>query len=84
MIKVNAIKCKNCGDTIYSRAVHDFHFCSCEKCAIDGGFEYTRILGNPEDYENVIVELDADRKSLYLDWAKGIDKFGIIKTEKEN
>ena len=34
----NAIRCKNCGDIIESKTVHDFKFCSC---------------GNREDWEEL-------------------------------
>lgn len=84
MTTVHAIKCLKCGDTIYSRAVHDFHYCSCEKCAIDGGFDYLRILGDPENYESVDIEVNATRKELYADWATGKDKFGTIKKTKKS
>ena len=33
----NAIRCKKCGDVIESKTVHDFKFCSCGSCAVDGG-----------------------------------------------
>ena len=84
MTTVHAIKCRKCGDIIYSRAVHDFHFCSCEKCAIDGGFDYLRILGDPKNYEPIDIEVNATRKELYVDWATGKDKFGTIKKAKKS
>ena len=27
-MKISAIKCKKCGDIIYSRTLHDFHYCT--------------------------------------------------------
>lgn len=36
----NAIRCKKCGDIIESKTVHDFKFCSCGSCAVDGGHDY--------------------------------------------
>lgn len=55
MIKImrNIIKCKKCGDVIESCSVHDFKFCSCGSCAVDGGHEYLRRCGNPEDWEDL-------------------------------
>ena len=50
-MKIKAIKCKKCGDTIYSRNTHDFHYCSCKTVAVDGGFDYLRVLGEPENYQ---------------------------------
>ena len=49
----NAIKCKKCGETIESCSVHDFKFCSCGSCAVDGGHEYLRRCGNPEDWKEL-------------------------------
>ena len=55
MMKIirNIIKCKKCGDVIESYSVHDFKFCSCGSCAVDGGHEYLRRCGNPEDWEEL-------------------------------
>lgn len=58
MIRItrNAIRCKHCGDTIESVHVHDFKFCSCGSCAVDGGHEYLRrcCKNRPEDdYEDL-------------------------------
>lgn len=52
-IRTNRIKCKKCGDIIESYHVHDFKWCSCKSVAVDGGREYLRRLGNPEDYEEL-------------------------------
>ena len=38
----NAIQCKNCGDVIESTSVHDFKFCKCKSCFVDGGHSYLR------------------------------------------
>ena len=53
MVKIirNVIKCKKCGDVIESYSAHDFKFCSCESCAVDGGHDYLRRCGNREDFE---------------------------------
>lgn len=42
MIISNKIKCKFCGDIIESKNLHDFKFCSCGKCAVDGGHDYLK------------------------------------------
>ncbi len=82
MIKVNAIECSNCHDVIYSRAVHDFHYCSCEETFIDGGFDYIRyggnIVGRPFQ-----IDVNATKRELYDDWNKRDDKFGLIKPKTE-
>jgi len=77
---VRAVRCKHCKDTIYSRARHDFRFCTCGKVFIDGGFEYIRIGGDIEA-PLIEVEVDATQKELYDDWNSRKDKFGLIKGE---
>lgn len=42
MIIKNAIRCNICGDEIESVYCHDFKWCSCGACAVDGGHEYLR------------------------------------------
>ena len=53
VIRKNAIRCKKCGEVIESRSVHDFRFCSCGACAVDGGPEYLRRCGSREDWEEL-------------------------------
>lgn len=53
MILINKIRCRKCGDVIESQSVHDFKWCGCGACAVDGGREYLRRLGNSEDYEEL-------------------------------
>ena len=52
-IRTNKIKCKKCGDIIESIDVHDIKWCSCGAVAVDGGREYLRRLGSPEDFEEL-------------------------------
>ena len=40
----NAIRCNLCGDEIESKHCHDFRWCSCRSCAVDGGHSYLRRL----------------------------------------
>ena len=42
--------CAKCCDVIQSRARHDFVSCNCGAIAIDGGADYTKCVGNPEDF----------------------------------
>lgn len=44
----NAIRCNLCGDEIESTYSHDFRWCSCGGCAVDGGREYLRRLYTQE------------------------------------
>ena len=52
-IKHNRAKCLQCGDIIESVHRHDFKFCSCRKLAVDGGLDYIRRLGTPEEIEDL-------------------------------
>ena len=54
-IITNKIKCLKCGDIIESVTVHDFKWCSCKECGVDGGKEYLRRVGNIEDIEELSV-----------------------------
>ena len=74
-----AIECKKCGDTIYSRAQHDFHYCSCGGVAIDGGREYTRVIGNIKNIIEKQINIKVSQKKLYDDWNLKLDKYGTIK-----
>ena len=53
MIICNKIKCKKCGDIIESKTVHDFKWCSCGACAVDGGREYLRRVGEFDSWEDL-------------------------------
>ena len=48
----NRIRCRKCRGVIESETVHDFRFCSCGACAVDGGKNYLRRCGYPEDWED--------------------------------
>ncbi len=79
MTEVDAIKCKKCGDKIYSRARHDFRWCSCKSVAVDGGFMYTKICGDMKDIMFLgLVSVPYTKQELYDDWNKSIDKLGKL------
>uniref|UniRef100_A0A6C0I7P8 DUF7695 domain-containing protein n=1 Tax=viral metagenome TaxID=1070528 RepID=A0A6C0I7P8_9ZZZZ len=49
----HAVFCKKCKQTIESKHIHDFKYCSCGAVGIDGGISSgNRILGNPSDIED--------------------------------
>jgi len=49
----HAIQCKKCLDTIESKSIHDFKWCSCRAVGIDGGISIgNSIIGNLSDIEN--------------------------------
>lgn len=52
-IKRNAIRCNHCGDVIESRNSHDFITCTCGTCAVDGGLDYLRRMGDDADFEEL-------------------------------
>ena len=78
-MKVQAIKCPNCNCVIYSRTRHDYRACDCGKCAIDGGFDYIRLVGNLNPI--FLLEVDATKEELYDDWNTRADLYGRIKDE---
>lgn len=80
-VKVTCIECPNCKDIIYSRAHYDFHYCSCGQFAIDGGFDYVRILGNNPNKLFSKFIMGVNKLDLYQDWNNRTDKYGTIKPE---
>ena len=58
----NAIQCKKCGDIIESKYTHDFKFCSCGACAVDGGHVYLRRSGYPDNWEDLSIFADDEEK----------------------
>jgi len=45
----NKAQCRKCGDIIESKHRHDFVWCSCKAIAVDGGLDYLRRVGEPDD-----------------------------------
>ncbi len=54
----NAIRCRLCGDVIESRSTHDFVWCSCQSCAVDGGHSCLRRLFKSEDVYEELAEVE--------------------------
>lgn len=52
-IITNKAQCLLCNDIIESTHCHDFKECKCGACAVDGGHDYLKRLGN----HNLIREL---------------------------
>ena len=44
------VQCLKCQDYIVSQHRHDYKFCQCGACSIDGGMDYIKVGGNPGDY----------------------------------
>ena len=51
MILTNAIRCTKCDTIIESIDRHDFKRCPCKSVAVDGGKDYLRRIGDPENWE---------------------------------
>jgi len=77
-MKIDAIKCPDCKDVIFSRAQHDFRWCSCMSVGADGGFDYRRVAYKRAAPESVEIIVEATKEDLYNDWDNGADKYGII------
>lgn len=59
----NAIKCNSCGDEIESTHRHDFKWCSCKSCAVDGGLAYQKRCAKSEDsYTDISEYREATRE----------------------
>lgn len=67
MIIHNKIKCKKCGDIIESMHRHDFKWCSCGQCAVDGGHDYLKRSysgSNPEECFEDLSEVIEDEREM--------------------
>ena len=60
MIKRNAARCRKCDTVIESRHRHDFVWCKCQAIFVDGGLDYIRAGGNPEDFESLAEVEDVE------------------------
>ena len=57
-IWMNRIQCKKCGDIITSNNRHDFKYCKCGACFVDGGSWYGRYGGEIADIEDLSEPFD--------------------------
>ena len=58
MIRRNRARCRKCGTIIESKHRHDFVWCECRSIFVDGGLDYIRAGGNPQDFESLAEEHD--------------------------
>jgi hypothetical protein len=73
----NQIKCKLCGDVIFSGYRHHFVSCKCGKVSVDGGMDYARRVGEFADIEDqsIWVEKDSlDKWVAAVKWAKDTER----------
>ncbi len=59
----NALRCKKCNDVIESHHRHDFVQCQCGAIFVDGGHDYLRSGGSPEDFES-LIEYEAQEEPM--------------------
>lgn len=73
VITRNAIRCKKCGKICESTSVHEFVKCDCAEnwVAADGGHEYLRRVGDPNNWEDLSetkeIEYTACQDCYYYD-----------------
>lgn len=76
----SAVKCFGCGDTLYSRTIHDYRTCTCGHISIDGGDDYVKITYDPNaKYGIMEIDVPFTDNELYEDWNTGADQLGLIK-----
>ena len=51
--KETYIKCKKCGTQVITITKGDLTPCKCGAISVDGSKDLVRVLGNPEDYEEI-------------------------------
>jgi len=51
--KETYIKCKKCGTEIFSITRGSLTPCKCGAISVDGSKELVRVIGKPEDYEEI-------------------------------
>lgn len=49
----NRAQCKRCLEVVESYHRHDLQFCQCGAIAVDGGKDYLRRIGEPEDINEI-------------------------------
>tara|TARA_R110000803_G_scaffold13142_3_gene37125 strand:- start:993 stop:1400 length:408 start_codon:yes stop_codon:yes gene_type:complete len=55
----NQVRCLICKDEPCSSRKWDFQRCECGAVAVDGGMEYLKRIGKPEDYRDMSVTIPA-------------------------
>lgn len=78
-MKIKAIQCGSCSDTVYSRANEDYRECTCGCAGTFGGQAYTKysLRGN-HPHKKIIINLDTTGDKLYNDWKDMLDVYGLI------
>jgi len=82
--QICAAQCPKCLDLIISGSQHDYHSCSCNEIAIDGGLAYTRLAYKVEPPTVVHIILDGlTNKDIYDEWNyRKPKKYRLIKSKE--
>lgn len=88
---VTYVECPKCKELIYSRSIHDMHYCSCGSIFVDGGpnSAYIRVGTSKPDISpsEILVskkEIPESEQELYDDWNYNINKLGTIVDYKDD
>ena len=79
-MEITAVFVKSTKEILYSRHRHDCRSSEDGKVGIDGGFDYSRIIGNENDY--IILRLNGDvllEQILYYDYRFGVSNANKFK-----
>lgn len=66
-MKHTGIRCLKCNDEIFSMHRHDFKYCKCNACAVDGGFSYIKISANDRCGNFIDKQDGKSYKDLYFE-----------------
>lgn len=85
---VRAVKCKQCGDIIPSRANYDYNTCKCGSLSVDGGiylkdldtYGISRIIGAFQQEHILEIELNITPEIFYNDWNKQVNEYKTLNT----
>ena len=83
MILRNRAKCLKCGDIIESKHRHDFQWCSCKSCFVDGGRDYLRRGGEIGQMEDMSEFGDAPDEDEACEQCGRVDDHKLSCTNKE-
>ena len=62
-IKRNAIKCLKCNQVIESEHHHDFKWCECKTCFVDGGKDYIRYGADDPTSIEILTEWEDNEQN---------------------
>ena len=80
----HAIQCNKCLETIESKHIHDFKYCSCRAVGIDGGIAGgNRTLGNLSDMEDRSMYcVFVNKKKIWLQQSAIEERFKAIQNRE--